>query len=416
MIYRIRKKDKTLKGTIRLTPSKSISNRLLIIQSLCEEKFKIHNLATANDTSLLQRLLNSAPGILNAEDGGTTFRFLTAYLSQKPGEWLLTGSDRMKKRPIGILVDALRKLGAEISYTEKEKFPPLKISGKKFAGGEIEIDGSISSQFISALLLIAPTLENGLKLKLIGEISSYSYIEMTLKLMNVFGIQYSWNENIVSIAHQQYKPSAIFVEKDWSAASYWFEMAAMSDDVDLMIKGLQQNSIQGDSVISEIMKQFGVETEFVKEGIRLTKKSFFYLPEKFSFDFIPYPDLVQAMAVTCAVLGVAGEFTGVKSLRIKETDRLAALQTELKRIGVKCGILDFGFEISNYSNVHRPSSNLQFPTSIFRTYNDHRMALSFAPLAIKLGEVEIENPEVVRKSYPEFWDDLRSVGFEISEI
>ena len=421
MIYRVTKKDKSLKGTIRLTSSKSISNRLLIISELCTDQFSINNLATANDTVLLQQLLNSPFEILNAEDAGTTFRFLTAFLSQKPGDWLLTGSSRMKQRPIGMLVDTLRKLGAEILYTETENFPPLKISGKKLTGREIEIDGSVSSQFISALLLVAPTLENGLKIILTGEISSRPYIEMTLKLMNVFGIHYSWNGNMISIAQQNYLPSDYPVESDWSAASYWFEMAALSDDVDLTLTGLQPNSIQGDSVVAEIMKPFGVEAEFVKEGIRLTKKSASHLPKKFSYNFQSCPDLVQTMAATCAALSVPANFYGVKSLRIKETDRLTALQTELKRIYVESDISDFGFEISDYvqppiSSFQLPSSNLQPPTSNFHTFNDHRMAMSFAPLALIFETVQIENPEVVKKSYPEFWDDLRSVGFEIAEF
>lgn len=423
MNFRISKKDKTIKGTISLTPSKSISNRVLMIRALCREQFPIVNLATANDTVLLQKLLSTTSEIRNAEDAGTTFRFLTSYLAQKPGEWLLTGSNRMKERPVGILVDALRKLNADIEFVEKENFPPLKINGKKLTGGIIEIAGSISSQFVSALLMIAPTLEKGLIIRLQGESTSKPYIKMTLYLMKQFGIQYEWNENEISIARQDYQSVGMTIENDWSAASYWFEMAALADDVDLKIVGLHKNSLQGDSVIAEIMNQFGVETEFIQDGIRLTKKypansssesthtsnrtNASSIP--FSYDFQAHPDLVQTLAVTCAAIGMKGEFAGVQNLRLKETDRLNALQAELKKIGAETTISDYAFQIKELKEPH--------PTHVtFQTYHDHRMAMSFAPLALMLGEVEIENPEVVKKSYPEFWVDMLSVGFEIQKI
>lgn len=419
MNYRIIKKDKTLKGIISLTPSKSISNRVLMIRALCREQFPVLNLATANDTVLLQKLLSTTSGILNAEDAGTAFRFLASYLAQKPGEWLLTGSDRMKERPVGILVDALRKLNAGIEYSEKENFPPLKINGKKLNGGILEMEGSISSQFISSLLMIAPTLEKGLIIKLLGDVSSIPYIKMTLDLMKHFGIRYEWKENEISVNRQDYQPAEISIENDWSAASYWYEMAALADDVDLTITGLHKNSIQGDSAIAEIMKPFGVETEFNRQGIRLTKvktahsssnstqSSQFTTP--FSHHFQSHPDLVQTMVVTCAALGIKGEFTGVQNLRLKETDRLKAMKAELKKVGVESEISDLGFMISDFKKIHPSAFS-------FHTYGDHRMAMSFAPLAFKFGSVEIENPEVVKKSYPEFWDDLQTVGFEISEI
>jgi 3-phosphoshikimate 1-carboxyvinyltransferase len=407
MNYRVSKKDKSLKGKISLTSSKSISNRLLIIQALCTGKFRIENLATANDTVLLQQLLGSHSNVLDAQDAGTTFRFLTAYLSQKPGAWLLTGTERMQQRPVGILVDALRKIGAEISYGDKEGFPPLKITGKKLFGGEVIVDGSVSSQYISALLLIAPTLEEGLKIQLKGEVFSRSYIEMTLKLMHEFGIEHEWNGNIISISHQLYKPKDITVEADWSAASYWYEMAALADEVDLTLTGLNINSIQGDSVIAEILKSFGLETEYKKNKIRITKKTI-PLPEKFIFNVQSCPDLLQTLAVTCAALGVEAEFSGIKNLRIKETDRLQALQNELEKIGSEIKISNDQLSIFN--------SQLRIPDSILQTYNDHRMAMSLAPLALKLGEVEIDNPEVVKKSYPDFWSDLKKVGFEVEQF
>jgi 3-phosphoshikimate 1-carboxyvinyltransferase len=413
MVYRIRKKDKTLKGTVGLTSSKSISNRVLIIRALCGKQFSISNLATANDTKLLQELLNSTDEIINAEDAGTTFRFLTAFLAQKPGEWTLTGTQRMKERPVGILVDALRSFGAEISYTEKENFPPVKISGRKLQGGKLNMNSSMSSQFISALLLIAPTLEEGLDLKLAGEIFSRPYIELTLSLMNQFGIQSEWNENIISVKHEEYRPSEIIIENDWSAASYWYEMAALSDDVDLILKGLNQNSFQGDSAIVNIMEQFGIRTEFVQDVIRITKKNIPGIEASsiFKHNFQSHPDLFPSIAVTCAALNMNADFTGVQNLRIKESNRLESVQSQLKKIGINSEISDFGFRISDTLRNKPDSSAL-----LFQTYNDHRLAMSFAPLAIKYGSVEIENPEVVKKSYPEFWDDLRSVGFLVEEI
>ena len=431
MIYQVSKKDRTLKGTVKLTPSKSISNRVLIINGLCAAPIPISNLATAHDTMLLQKLLRASEKILHAEDAGTAFRFLTAYLAQKPGEWLLTGTDRMKQRPVGPLVVALRKLGAEIIFTEKENFPPLKITGTKLKGGTVEIDGDISSQFISALLMLAPTLEKGLKIILLGEVFSRPYIEMTLKLMNQFGIQHEWKEHVISIPQQIYKAATMSIENDWSAASYWYEMAVLADEVDLTIEGLKPNSIQGDSTIAEIMQQFGVETEFIQEGIRLTKKTLsspihpspftLQLSKKFSHNFQSHPDLVQTMAVTCVELGMEAEFTGVQNLRIKETDRLLALQNELRKIGVQMEISNFQtssgqveFRISRLSQDKSDFKNPHPSPFTFHTYDDHRMAMSFVPLALKFGTIEIENPDVVKKSYPEFWDDMRSVGFEIN--
>jgi 3-phosphoshikimate 1-carboxyvinyltransferase len=345
--------------------------------------------------------------VVDAKDAGTTFRFLTAYLSQKKGEWILTGTERMKERPIGILVDALRQLGAEITYAEKENFPPLKIKGRKLHGRELSIDGGVSSQYISALLMIAPTLEGGLKLKLTGEILSRPYIEMTLRLMHHFGIQYKWNENEIEIEQQYYIAKDFSVEADWSAASYWYELVALSDDADVLLKGLNKDSLQGDAVITEIMRQFGVQTEFITEGVRLTKNSLSVLPpQSFFYNFQSCPDLAQTLAVTCAALGVKAELSGVKNLRIKETDRLNALQSELKRIGVDSESSSFIFHLSSLSS-------LKTPNSPFQTYHDHRMAMCLAPLALKFGEIEIENSEVVKKSYPDFWKDLASVGFEI---
>jgi 3-phosphoshikimate 1-carboxyvinyltransferase len=406
MIARIEKKDKSVRGVIHLPPSKSIYNRALIIRALCGEDFKISPAASANDSLLLEKLLKSNASVIDAEDAGTTFRFLTAYLSQRPGEWLLTGTERMKQRPIEILVNSLRQLGADISYGEKKNFPPLKIRGKKLKGGRIDIDGSVSSQFISALLLIAPTLEGGLQLNLKGEVFSSSYIEMTLRLMKEFGVHSDWSGSVITVEEQKYFDKDFFVEADWSAASYWYEVAALSEEADITLVGLNENSVQGDSAISKIMEQFGVETEFIESGVRISKQSNVNTPKVFLYNFKSCPDLVQTMAVTCAALGTEAAMSGIENLRIKETNRLHALYIEFKKLGLETRITP--------SHFYLPGSSLHTVSNYkFETYDDHRMAMSLAPLALKLGVIEIENAEVVKKSYPEFWNDLSSAGFEV---
>jgi 3-phosphoshikimate 1-carboxyvinyltransferase len=406
MIARIEKKDKSVRGVIHLPPSKSIYNRALIIRALCGEGFKISPAPSANDSLLLEKLLKTSASVIDAEDAGTTFRFLTAYLSQKPGEWLLTGTERMKQRPIEILVNSLRQLGADIIYADRKKFPPLQIRGQKLKGGTIDIDGSVSSQFISALLLIAPTLEGGLQLNLKGEVFSGSYIEMTLRLMEEFGIHADWTGNVITVEEQKYFGKDFFVEADWSAASYWYEVAALSEQADITLVGLNGNSVQGDSAIAKIMEQFGVKTEFMENGVRITKQANSNVPKVFSYNFKSCPDLVQTMAVTCAALGTEAAMSGIENLRIKETNRLHALYNEFKKVGLETRITP--------SHFYLPESSLQAVSDLqFETYNDHRMAMSLAPLALKLGVIEIENAEVVKKSYPEFWNDLSSVGFDV---
>ncbi len=411
---KIRKTDKILKGEIQLPFSKSESNRLLIIQSLCDGEFSIKNLSDADDTVLLKKNLEKIktygkpdiPKIIDTKNAGTIMRFLTAFLSNNPGKWILTGSERMKERPVGILVNVLRQLGAKIEYADKEAYPPLKISGTKLEGGEISVDASISSQYISALLMIAPMLPQGLTLELQGSISSMPYIKMTMEIMKFFGIKISDNKNIIKIKNQQYIARDFSVEADWSAASYWYEMTAFSDEVDLTLKGLKIKSLQGDAVIADVFKKFGVQTKFIPEGVHLSKTGKFV--KKLYFDFNNYPDIALAVIVSCAGLNINGKFKGLKNLKIKETDRILALKTELKKAG--CNFEETsksGWELKNISEIQEPSS-LQFST-----YNDHRMAMSFAPLVIKYGEIEIENPGVVKKSYPGFWDDLKTIGFEI---
>jgi 3-phosphoshikimate 1-carboxyvinyltransferase len=406
MNVRISKADKSVHGTIQLPPSKSIYNRVLIIQSLCNKTFNIFPQPTAHDTFLLNNLLNSDSATLNAADAGTTFRFLSAFLAQKPGEWLLTGTERMNERPIGILVDALNQLGAEISYAGKAGFPPLKINGRKLRGGYLKINGGVSSQFISALLLIAPVIEGGVKIELEGKIQSEPYIKMTLSLMEEFGIEYKWNQNIINIRQQEYTGKDYTVEPDWSSASYWYELVALSDDANIILTGITRESIQGDAIVSELMKQVGVESSIINKGIQLRKVKT-ELPELFSFNFSSCPDLAQTMATTCAALKIKAELQGVQSLRIKETDRLTALKAELEKTGSIVEVNSSTLTIKDF--VLKPGNS----KISFETYNDHRMALALSPLSLKFPEIEIKNSEVVKKSYPGFFKDLEDLGFAL---
>lgn len=412
MRYTISHPTKKLAGTITLTASKSESNRALIIQALCSEKFEISNLAAAEDTITLNQILQTPnSGLLDVGAAGTTMRFLTSYLATKMGTRILTGSDRMKKRPIGILVNALRELGAEIEYFEEEGFPPLKIIGKQLKGGEIEMDGNVSSQFISALLLVSPELQNGLVIKFKGEVTSRPYINMTLKMMEEFRVYGQWQGNSISVSKQNYHKKSeedytYKVEGDWSAASYWYAMVALSAEADLTIKGLKHPSLQGDAILADVFTFFGVKTEYIPDGIRITKNRI--KDEHFGFDFSDCPDIAQTVAVVVSALNIPALFNGLHTLRIKETDRIQALKTELKKVGTEVEILnDNSIKIS-------PTSLIPSPSSI-QTYEDHRMAMAFAALAMKLNEISIEDPGVVKKSYPNFWNDLKSLGFVIKE-
>jgi 3-phosphoshikimate 1-carboxyvinyltransferase len=416
MKYTISHPSKKINGSICLTASKSESNRALIIQSLCSEKFEIKNLAAAQDTVTLNRILNqqlssdSNQQTIDVGAAGTTMRFLTAYFSTKKGTFIITGSDRMKKRPIGILVDALRGLGAEIEYIENEGFPPLKIVGKPLRGGEVDVDGSVSSQFVSALLLIAPELQNGLVIKFKGEVTSRPYINMTLKMMEEFRVYGQWHENSISVSKQNYHRKsdvdyAYNVEADWSSASYWYAIAALSEQVDLTIMGLNHPSLQGDAIVADLFTFFGIKTEYIAGGIRITKNR--VKDEHFGFDFSDCPDIAQTIAVVVSALNIPALFNGLRTLRIKETDRIEALKIELKKIGTSVEILnDNSIKIIPQTTDRKASVNIT-------TYDDHRMAMAFSALALKLDSVSIEDPEVVKKSYPNFWTDLKSVGFEV---
>ncbi len=405
MKYRLSKPNRKIQGEITLAGSKSISNRALIIQALCEEAFTIDKLANAKDTQTLQALLASEGNIKDAGPAGTTFRFMTAYLSLQEGTQVLTGSERMKKRPIGILADALNQLGANIEYLENQGYPPLKIHTPNEWGDAIEIAAGTSSQFISALLMIAPVLPKGLKLTLVGEIVSVPYIQMTLNLMAYFGIDYTWEGQTISIAPQQYQARDFVVEADWSAASYYYAVAAFADDdLDLQLNGLFEESVQGDAVIAKIGEAFGITTTFNDTGLQLTKDAT-NISSTLTWDFLECPDIAQTVAVMCGGLGMEGLFSGLKTLKIKETDRVMALQQELAKVSV-----DFKETVENTCAVNG-IAKLIGSIPVFETYEDHRMAMAFAPLAMLLEAIDIEEPMVVVKSYPDFYKDFEALGF-----
>lgn len=417
MIYQISKSDRRIIGEITLAGSKSISNRVLIIQALCDEDFPIHRLANAKDTQLLQELLASDRIVRDAGAAGTTFRFLTAYLAIQPGVQVLTGTERMKKRPIKILVDALQQLGANITYLEQEGYPPLQISQPTDNNrtNRLSIAVDTSSQYISALLMIAPILPNGLELTLTGNMVSRPYIEMTLALMQYFGVSHRWNGNIITVPPQDYRAKPFIVEADWSAASYYYAMAAFAEEVDLQLNGLFVNSTQGDAALVSMMEQFGIQSEFNAEGVRL-RKSGIALPPVFEYDFIECPDLAQTLAVVCAGTGVHGVFTGLETLKIKETDRIAALKNELAKVHASLAALPARFSQKTGKQYFSVEGVVQVTDQpAFATYEDHRMAMAFAPLAM-FGTIQIEEPDVVAKSYPDFWEDLQKLGFEIKHL
>lgn len=414
MIYQLHKPNRKIQGHLRLTGSKSISNRALIIRALSGEDFPIEQLAKANDTDLMMALLASDEIVRDAGPAGTTFRFLTAYLALQEGNQILTGTERMKQRPIGVLVEALRQLGANIEYLEEEGYPPLRIGEPSDLGksNELRISAGTSSQFISALLMIAPVLPNGLRLHLEGKIVSRSYIEMTLGLMRHFGVSHEWEGQTISIKPQSYEAKPFIAEADWSAASYHYAMAAFADELDLQLDGLFENSFQGDAALVEIMEQFGVHSEFNETGVRLTKTGA-ALPPMFEWDFILCPDIAQTMAVICAGLGVQGLFTGLETLSIKETDRIQALKNELGKVSAYLSKLPARFSPNSNKEYYTVEGTATFSTiPTFDTYEDHRMAMAFAPLAM-MGHIKIEDPMVVIKSYPAFYEDLELLGFVV---
>ncbi len=396
---------------ITLNGSKSISNRILIIQALCADTFSIDKLSTAKDTSTLQELIGqiSDGAILDTGAAGTTYRFLTAHLAFQKGTQTLTGSDRMKKRPIKVLVNALRQLGANIEYLGKNGYPPLKIMpARKQKTNEISLLANVSSQYISALMLVAPYLPNGLRLKLDGNIVSLPYLLMTQKLMKHFGASVDFDGTCFDIAPGKYTGRPFLVEGDWSAASYYYAIVAFEKPgYTLEIEGIDDGSIQGDSVIAEIGQHFGVRSSFGNKITTLTKTDAPIKPI-FDFDFVLCPDLAQTISVMMAGLNIGGTLTGLKTLRIKETDRIHALQTELFKTSVE-------IDDQGKKDMFVQSGHADLDTApVFDTYEDHRMAMALASLAI-FDNVGINEPHVVNKSYPAFWEDLKSIGFAIKQ-
>lgn len=382
---------------INLPASKSISNRALILNALSYSPFDIENLADCDDTNVLLKALDSNNTTFDIGAAGTSMRFLTAFLAKTAGEWIITGSERMKNRPIKILVDALNSLGARIEYVEKEGFPPLKILGCALMGGEISLNGGVSSQYISALMMIAPYMINGLTIKLEGNVISVPYILMTMQMMAEYGVEVTFENNTIDIRPQTYKPVKYKVESDWSGASYWYEVLSLAGEGKIFLKGLKANSTQGDSKVADLFQQLGVNTSYEAEGVRLSSSGQYCT--KFEYDFVNEPDLAQTFAVTCCMLHIPFHFKGVQSLKIKETDRVAALITELKKLGFVL------FEPAE-SEIVWAGEKCDPETQIsIATYEDHRMAMAFAPAALKTA-LSIEHPEVVSKSYPTFWDDF----------
>jgi 3-phosphoshikimate 1-carboxyvinyltransferase len=404
----VHKPAHTIQSSVLLPASKSESNRALIIDAFTNHQCNLQNLSEARDTQTMQRLLHSLEQTLDVIDAGTTMRFLTAYVAATNKNKILTGTPRMCERPISILVDALRRLGADIAYLNKEGFPPIHIKGLNYTEvNELTIRGDVSSQYISALLMIAPALPDGLRLQLTGHIGSKPYIQMTLKQMEHFGIYSEWKENTISIPKQAYTPAAFWVESDWSAASYWYSIAALAEDATIGLRGLKQHSLQGDSTIAAIMEDLGVQSTFVEGGVQLTKSRSL---DKVSVDFTHCPDLAQTVAVICAAKNIHLTLTGIESLKIKETDRVKALQQELAKFGAV--LQETGKEVYEVNRISAWNSAEE--PIVVDTYDDHRMAMAFAPLAL-LQNIRILHPHVVVKSYPRFWQDLQQAGFGIIE-
>jgi len=380
------------------------------MHALSNSNQAIENLSKSDDTIVMQKALSEKGNIIDIGHAGTAMRFLTAYFSMIPGERILTGSERMKQRPVKILVDALRGLGADIKYEEKEGFPPLKIKGKDLKGGKTELNGSVSSQYISALLMIAPILKGGLTLHLTGNVISRSYIELTLKLMQQSGICWSWKNSEIHIDEQSYHSVRFFVESDWTGASYWYEMLALSKSGKIILKNLHSDSLQGDSILPSWFKSFNIKSEFKGDDVILEKTDS-CMPENLSLNFIGNPDLAQTMVVLCILKNIPFHFTGLETLKIKETDRIFALQTELAKLGANITEPAHG-ELSWDGSIILKKDSIPIPC--FSTYNDHRMALSLAPVAM-YRDIIIDSPEVVTKSYPLFFSDLEQIGFIVRE-
>ena len=407
MDIHILKSSINLKSSLTITGSKSESNRLLLLQALYPN-VRIGNLSNSDDSVLMQKALASEDRIIDIHHAGTAMRFLTAYFSiQEDREVVLTGSSRMKERPIKILVDALRDLGAEIQYLENEGYPPLLIKGKKLEKSDVTLKADVSSQYISALLLIASSLENGLKLTLDGKITSLPYIKMTLSLLEQLKIKTHFEDNLISISpfSKVSEPITTVVESDWSSASYYYGIVALADlNTEIVLTTYKETSLQGDSVLAEVYKEFGVETVFGENTITLKKVSIPNESARINLDLSNAPDIAQTIAVTAFGLGLECYMTGLHTLKIKETDRLVALKTELEKLGAEVNITNASLDLQSSTSINSEVS--------IGTYNDHRMAMAFAPLGLKTS-LTIEEANVVSKSYPQFWEDLQTVGFQL---
>lgn len=439
----------SVNSSIVLPSSKSISNRALAIGALAGSIASITNLSDCDDTEVMQRWLTERPSTVDVGAAGTSMRFSTALLAVGQGEHVITGSERMKNRPIKILVDALRRLGADISYVEKEGYPPLRIVGKGgLSYGSVSLPGNVSSQYISALMMIGPYLKDGLILTLTDKVISRPYIEMTMSLMRQFGAKVYWDcssdesngtvdeychsnstvveslesnsaddksteSNVIIVEPGRYAVKSFNVESDWSAASYWYEMVALSSEGDarVLLPGLYEDSLQGDSKGREVCSLLGVKTEYTKDGVLLSKKT--REVDTLEYDFVKMPDLAQTFVVTCCMMGVPFHFTGLESLKIKETDRIVALKNEMAKLG-------FDLEDRNDSELlwdgrRRALTAEEYDSVAIDTYEDHRMAMAFAPVALVNGSIRINNPHVVSKSYPRYWDNLLAAGFQFEQ-
>lgn len=397
-----------LRASVALPASKSISNRVLILNALSPYPQPLQNLSDCDDTKVMLHALQTGMETIDIHASGTAMRFLTAYFSGCPGCRILTGTERMRNRPIRLLAEVLRQTGAQIDYLGHEGFPPLRITGVSLRGGEATIEGGVSSQYLSALLMVAPTMKEGLRLHLSGELVSEPYLRLTIELMRRFGVIVSKEGQTFSVEPQVYRPVPFTVEADWSAASYWYEMAALSSaPVDMELQGLFANSLQGDAEIAVLYERFGVQTEFTPSGVKLIKTSV-ALPDFFEYDCLHIPDMAQTLAATCAMLHIPFRLKGLQSLKIKETDRLTALRKEMRKLGFVLTEHDGNILEWNGKRLEME------PNPMIDTYDDHRMAMTFAPVALCRNEgIIINDSEVVSKSYPRFWDDLTTAGFTI---
>lgn len=407
MFFSVKNESRKCFGSIKIFGSKSESNRLLILKSLFPG-IKIRNISDSDDTKILSRALNSKRTEIDVSHAGTAMRFLTAFFSSQAGcELVLTGSNRMQERPIKILVDALISLGAKINYTKKKGFPPIKIVGQEIKNKKVYLDGNVSSQYISALMLIAPSLKNGIEINLKKGIVSRPYIEMTKDLLNYFGIKVIFTENKIEIEPKSnIKNKVKLVESDWSSASYYFSIVSLCKEAKISLKNFNQKSLQGDSVLPNIYEKLGVKTTFIENEIIISKMTDFNLPKMISLDLTDSPDIAQTIAVSCFGLGVGCELSGLKTLKIKETDRLIALKKELGKLGAEVNV--------THNTIILNSSVKIKDNIIIDTYDDHRMAMAFAPLGL-ITKIKIEKPMVVSKSYPLFWDHLSQIGFKVEE-